>query len=297
MKALTRTYWTQEDLTFLKDNYLNMSYSEIGAVIKKTKSAVQNKMRVLGLKKPDKYTYNHSYFESIDNERKAYWLGFFFADGYVSKTEAGYCCGIELKLSDINHLRKFNKCINGNVEPIIRKRDSLVVHSEGTAIIRLFSKKIFEDLYKQGCVERKSDKIKMPNISEQYMWAFIRGFFDGDGCIVLDKNRQCPKFDFCSSSLEMLNQLREFLYKNNVCSYVVESKSDSTIKSKIPNYRLYISGMENGYLFATKMYKDSTIYLDRKYKKWQSIIEEYDIINRIQNHGKHGGQHHKILSA
>ena len=30
-----------------------------------------------------KYTVNENYFENIDNEEKAYWLGFLYADGYV----------------------------------------------------------------------------------------------------------------------------------------------------------------------------------------------------------------------
>ena len=29
------------------------------------------------------YNYNEKYFEVIDNEHKAYWLGFLYADGYV----------------------------------------------------------------------------------------------------------------------------------------------------------------------------------------------------------------------
>ena len=29
------------------------------------------------------YNYNEKYFETIDSEHKAYWLGFLYADGYV----------------------------------------------------------------------------------------------------------------------------------------------------------------------------------------------------------------------
>lgn len=32
-----------------------------------------------------KYIQNDSYFEKIDNENKAYWLGFLYADGCVSE--------------------------------------------------------------------------------------------------------------------------------------------------------------------------------------------------------------------
>ena len=34
-----------------------------------------------------KYNVNDSYFEKIDTEHKAYWLGFIYADGYIIKNE------------------------------------------------------------------------------------------------------------------------------------------------------------------------------------------------------------------
>ena len=80
-KANTRTNWSDEDYLFLKKHYEELTYKEIGEKIGKTKSAVQNKMRILGLQKPDKYYYNKHFFDVIDTEEKAYWLGFFYADG------------------------------------------------------------------------------------------------------------------------------------------------------------------------------------------------------------------------
>ena len=88
MKSITRTTWTELDYEFLRKNYLTMSNGEISEALGKTKSAIQNKLKVLGLKRPDKYTYQQNYFENIDSEHKAYWLGFFYADGYVNKTDS-----------------------------------------------------------------------------------------------------------------------------------------------------------------------------------------------------------------
>ena len=39
-----------------------------------------------------KYSLNDDYFSVIDNEHKAYWLGFLYADGSLSKT-APRCSG------------------------------------------------------------------------------------------------------------------------------------------------------------------------------------------------------------
>ena len=64
MKSITRTTWTELDYEFLRKNYLTMSNGEISEALGKTRSAIQNKLKVLGLKRPDKYTYQQNYFEN-----------------------------------------------------------------------------------------------------------------------------------------------------------------------------------------------------------------------------------------
>lgn len=53
---------------------------------------------------------NSQYFSSIDTEAKAYWLGFIYADGYVT----GDVFGIKLSLKDISHLEKLKKAIESH---------------------------------------------------------------------------------------------------------------------------------------------------------------------------------------
>ncbi len=296
-KADTRTVWTEQDYNFLINNYQEMSYKQIGQILNKTRSAIQNKIKILGLKKPDKYIYNHSFFKEINTEQKAYWLGFMYADGYISKTKNGYCCGIELKASDSLHLKKFNKDIEGNIEVSFRQREDSRIGTCNLCSLRLYSKEVFEDLKNLGCVENKSDKITFPRLPENLIWHFLRGFFDGDGCIILNKQRKTMKFDFCSSSLEMLESIKSFLYANGIFSYIATStNSKGAIERKIPNYRLYIAGMENGYIFGTKLYNSATVYLNRKKEKFDQIVNEYNIKNRIECIDLHGGVRHKNLS-
>lgn len=51
------------------------------------------------------------FFDNIDTEEKAYWLGFFFADGYL--TQSSNAVGIELKATKIEHLEKFRCALQG----------------------------------------------------------------------------------------------------------------------------------------------------------------------------------------
>ena len=55
-----------------------------------------------------KYYINHNYFEIINTEEKAYWLGFIYADGYVQSNRNTKNIGITLSNIDYNHLIKFN---------------------------------------------------------------------------------------------------------------------------------------------------------------------------------------------
>lgn len=283
--------WTLEELEFLKENFLIMSQAEIGKKLNRTKNAVQLKANRMGLKKPEKYFYNYDFFECIDTEEKAYWLGFIYADGYIYQTKSNSELGIELKKSDINHLKKFNKSLNGNIEVITRDRNDNrgFKHIEGTCSIRVYSKKMVQDLMKQGIYLRKSGKIKFkPLLSKDLTIAFIRGFFDGDGCIVRDKKRKCLSANFTNVSKDFLLSLREWLYQEiGVSSYIFEEKMrEGVITNTKPVYRLYIKGLENCYVFCSSLYNNATIYLDRKYNLFYDIIKENNIINRIENRNK-----------
>ena len=51
-----------------------------------------------------KYRCNETYFDHIDSESKAYWLGFIYADGCISNN--GYRFEVRLSKNDEDHLIK-----------------------------------------------------------------------------------------------------------------------------------------------------------------------------------------------
>lgn len=98
-----------------------------------------------------------------------------------------------LKGSDFEHLKKFNKDINGNLE--VKKRNKKVyyknvdrtVESE-MCEIRVYSKEMVEDLISLGVTPNKTYKLmSLPNLNDDLKWSFIRGFLDGDGHISISK--------------------------------------------------------------------------------------------------------------
>jgi hypothetical protein len=57
-----------------------------------------------------KYTLDEHYFEAIDTEEKAYWLGFIATDGWITKTGLG----IGLNVKDRSHLELFSRCVKSD---------------------------------------------------------------------------------------------------------------------------------------------------------------------------------------
>lgn len=270
--------WTEEEISFLKDNYKSMTYKQLSEYLNRSKTAIDLKINRLGLKK-EKYTYNHDYFACIDTADKAYWLGFIYADGGIFVNEKLNSCelSIKLQLCDINHLKKFNKSINGNNQiSIFDRRCNLNDNYYQGCQIRLYSEKIVHDLEKQGVCQNKSLVIEMPNIPEYFISHFIRGVFDGDGCITKSNHvngKSYIRCDFTSGSKKFLEQLRKKLYEHNISSYICNDH-DNVL-------RLVIGGMKNCDTFLKFIYNDANIYLDRKYEKKNRLYDELRIEQRL----------------
>lgn len=123
--------------------------------------------------------YNRNIFNKIDNEEKAYWLGFIVADGYLNINK--HMLRIKLGNRDRNHLIKFIKFVGGNEEMLKSE-----IHSETgneNFYVSLYSKEVMNDLLNLGIEQAKSGKEKVCNIDKKYYRDFIRGLWDGDGFI------------------------------------------------------------------------------------------------------------------
>lgn len=99
--------WTETDYQYVRDNYMNMQTSEIANYLHRSPDAVKIKAKQMGLKKYP-YCCDYHYFDEINTEEKAYWLGFLSADGWISRKEGSKVgvTGCELQYKDIDHLKK-----------------------------------------------------------------------------------------------------------------------------------------------------------------------------------------------
>ncbi len=272
--------WTSEELVYLKDYYQDYSYKELGAMLNKTEGAIRSKIHRLGLKKSI-YHCNYDYFERIDTEDKAYWLGFIYADGNVNN--AITTLTINLKGGDSKHLAKFNKCLCGNF-PVKIFDTNKNNKTYSMCQILVYSTKMAQDLADKGAVPNKTKVIRFPSLSYDLIRHFIRGYFDGDGSVCERKHKKTQSDVSCSftcGSKVFLEELRNILFENNIKSYLV-SKGDSC-------HYLSLAGLKNPDVFFHYIYDDSTIYLDRKYLRKEILYKELQIEQRLLRQSERAG--------
>ena len=250
--------WSQEEIDYLKLHYKDMTNAELSFHISRTKTAINVMASNLGLIKSP-YNYNRRFFQNIDSEKKAYWLGFFMADGYVTGHEAA----IELQADDFEHLKKFNKDLDGNIEVSFFLKKIKHYNEYRMCSIRMYCSDMVRDLNNHGVIENKSLVKQFPiDIDDNLMRHYIRGYFDGNGTIRCNDNK-CTAVSFCTGSLIFAEGLNNYLHKIGFNSkvYTGEYSKKHTCIVRI------LGGTESRNNFLLYMYSNASVFLDRKYHK------------------------------
>ena len=154
-----------------------------------------------------KYQINDNYvFESHNG---AYILGFLAADGYLPDTRgARNRIVLTLARKDEEILYRIKEEL-GYTGPIYQ-----FYNGEFPASSLTFnSKEIRKNVEKYGIVNNKTFKLKsLPyNLPDEYIIDYIRGYFDGDGSIIGDKNIRCS-MQYSGANKEFLKDLAEYLH-------------------------------------------------------------------------------------
>lgn len=226
-----------------------------------------------------KYNCNDNYFENIDSEEKAYWLGFLMADGCVQSKRK---FKLTLQIRDYSHLEKFKKSIDSDNLIYIWKNKNNREYCE----IVISSTKMVESLEKLGCVSRKTKIVKFPpNLNDKLIRHWIRGYFDGDGCIHRDEiNKTNVHISIASSSVIMLEDILKNIIKLTSCRTNIGS-----IYSKYGVPKLDFHSVEALNLINSLFYEEANIFLQRKknifnsYHKTSKIFYKNQCLKQILN--------------
>nr|DAN04877.1 MAG TPA: endonuclease [Caudoviricetes sp.] len=213
--------------------------------------------------------YDEFFFDKIDTEEKAYWLGFIYADGYLATNRNAI--GIELKATDASHLEKFRDALQSEHEIKIYHKNS-TFGPQDNARFTFSSKHMHTILLSYYKSPNKTFEGHFPIdfVPEPLQRHFIRGFFDGDGSISMGistmKEGNLYKFQLSfigqKKTLETIEKLSEFSW--NWSQRFPERNTD--------NWQIQNGRVNECLTFLDYMYHDATVFLDRKYQRYQAII-------------------------
>lgn len=210
---------------------------------------------------------NSNYFENIDSRDKAYWLGIMYSDGCVCKRANG-SYSISLEMIDKEHIEKFKYALDAVDHKVLTVFHKNFNNAKLSYAIHIYDKKMANDLIKLGCIPKKSLYLSaIPNIPQEFIYDFIRGFVDGDGCICYNKSCDSYVFKLTGASLSFLENIVD----------VLEIDRLSINKCTETSYQVTDAKRDDLYRILTKLYEHSTYEtrLDRKFNKYQEFIEWY----------------------
>lgn len=252
----------------------NISLTKMAKREGTTRQTLAKHFKDLGVEvinKQNRVKFNEHVFDKIDSEEKAYWLGFIFADGSIGSTplqedkKATYTMELSLKGEDSEHLEKFNIFMgyDGNNVKISNSKCNEKIFKR--CRWKIANKHLWNTLNDLGCTPCKSLSLKFPNESifesKDLIRHFIRGYFDGDGCISRHIHNT-----IITPSISMLGT-PEFLLnveRNIPCKVNYRHDKRHSVQTQILEFN-----KEEGIKFINYLYKDANVYLDRKYKLYE----------------------------
>jgi len=233
-----------------------------------------------------KYPLNEHYFDHIDSYDKAYFFGLLMADGYNSNQSIV----LILSKKDVKILERFRDFIKSQ-QPL-----KFSISKDGRfeyCSLPLYSSYLSKKLTELGCMRAKSLKIKFPeeHLKGDLIRHFIRGYFDGDGCISYHYSPKNNCFGNTFSSVITFTSTEDF------CLYLTRYFKDNfgihcTIMCRHPDHHnnnrtIQISGNKQVEKIMQWMYKDTDLYFQRRHDKFITICnirkERAPIVSRLRS--------------
>lgn len=196
------------------------------------------------------------FFNDYSNKNIQYWLGVIASDGCITKGK------LIVETVDLDWMTDYRNFLNPDINILETQppRGNLLYR------VQVRSKGIVQELEKYGITNNKSLSLywKYP-----LTWDFIRGIFDGDGCVTYTKNTKYVIVSFCGGSIKFLQQIQEFLLQNNIKSNLNEEKREDRIL-----YYLHINFLEDKKKLYNFLYEKAIFFLKRKKEKFSNILNQ-----------------------
>jgi len=221
-------------------------------------------------KTKEKIPVNKTFFRNW-SPKMAYVLGYFVADGcmFINPRGSYY---ITFSSTDRELITQVREVINSKHRIGIQQNKNPNWKTKYS--LQIGSKLMFQDLINLKMTPNKSNNLSLPKIPKEYFCHFVRGYFDGDGCVFFKKyqrrNRKNPVWiaitAFTSGSKQFLIDLFESLKQNSnlkggyLCKKNYGFELRFSMNDSIELYNLMYNNTE------------SNLFLKRKYNVFQKIL-------------------------
>lgn len=210
--------------------------------------------------------------KEIDTEEKAYLLGQIYGDGLnvsykrKDKNWFSYKTEITSTIDDTEMYEKLSKLF-----PFFK----LTKYNSQKSVVFLCAnqKQLYLDLVGHGMISNKVKHDKtfefhFPQLREDLVHHFIRGYFDADGSAWFPsrkRSRNNLHIEFGCNTKNFLSKINEILLANGMEFTYNERYKTAGNGKRYRSCILFSSNSSLSRKFANYIYKDATIYLQRKY--------------------------------
>lgn len=206
---------------------------------------------------------NHNFLDDLTKEEVLYFIGIIYTDGHTNVDGNNNSIELSLHKDDKELLEKLSVLLSSNYKIYDR--------SDNCSKLRFCSEKminVFKDL---GFTSNKTLSLK-PDERLKHSRHFWRGCVDGDGSLFFGGSKyKYPNLSIVGT-IDTVQGFIDFIKDNNI-----ESKR-VVVKSSGKNLYQVCYSSRIALQIADLLYKDSKIYLERKYKKYLEFEEFYKAI-------------------
>ena len=133
-----------------------------------------------------KHKVNEEFFDKW-NPAMAYVFGYWCADGNILDA-SDYMRGkyISVTSTDKEVIASFKNILDSEHKII---ECAPYGNRQKQYLLRIGSHRLFDALSRMGLTPNKSLTMKFPKVPKKFLPEFVRGYFDGDGCVHIEKGR------------------------------------------------------------------------------------------------------------
>lgn len=222
--------------------------------------------------------YNYHYFEIIDTEEKAYWLGFLIGDGYIVPSKR--TLGLTLSTKDKPHIIKYAISLGLESKDVKEYVADTNFGKFPICRVLLSNKIIYNSIVEKGFTSNKTWDTCKVTVDAKLLKHLLRGLVDADGSISIHETEGRIKADF---ELSVNKEVGEWFIEK--LKYLGFNGTISVRKDR-SFWRVRANSLNAIAQIQDILYNNSNISLERKKKAIEIAVNKLRKQARNSQHSK-----------